>query len=210
MNTQEATRSTGRKTGDADLQELLVGAQQDLAATQAALASTESSRQELARQLRSMSGPGWKPRSRWSWASWVVGLLLGALAWSLVLGTAGSSEVSAAPHTPVLVVPAAAASAMANVGADADWVATLHELDGTWEQDWPRTIAVLEAFMQRWPRHAAARDKLYAALVADADLDIQSGQADAGLAELERAARLLPEREEAWVRLTAMASSGTT
>jgi hypothetical protein len=174
MNTQEAARSTARKTGDVDLQELLVGAQQDLAATQAALASTESNRQELARQLRSMSGPGWRPRSGWSWASCVIGILLGALAWSLVLGTAGTSEVSAAPHTPVLVVPAAAASVMANAGADADWVATLHELDGCWEQDWPRTIAVLETFIQRWPEHAAARDKLYAALVADADLDIQS------------------------------------
>ena len=210
MNTQEAARNTARKTGDADLQELLVGAQQDLAATQAALANTESSRQELARQLRAVSGPGWRQRSGWSWASWLIGILLGALAWSLVLGTAGSAEVSAAPHTPALVIPAAAASVMANVGADADWVATLHELDGTWEQDWPRTIAVLETFIQRWPDYAPARDKLYAALVADADLDIQSGQADAGLAELKRAARLLPEREEAWVRLTAMASSGTT
>jgi hypothetical protein len=210
MNTQEAARSTSRKTGDADLQELLVGTQLELAATQAALASTEPSRQELARQLRSVSGPGWKPRSRWSWASWVVGILLGALASSLALGTVGSREVTAAPHTPILVIPAAAASVMANVGADADWVATLHELDGTWEQDWPRTIAVLETFIQRWPEYAAARDKLYAALVADADLHIQSGQSDAGLAELERALRLLPEREEAWVRLTALARSGTT
>ena len=146
---------------------------------------------------------------RWSWASWLIGILLGALVWSLVLGTAGSAQVSAL-HIRRYWWFRAAASVMANVGADADWVATLHELDGTWEQDWPRTIAVLETFIQRWPDYAAARDKLYAALVADADLDIQSGQADAGLAELKRAARLLPEREEAWVRLTAMASSGTT
>jgi len=122
----------------------------------------------------------------------------------------GGREVSAAPHTPILVIPAAAASVMANVGADADWVATLHELDGTWEHDWPRTIAVLETFIQRWPDYAPARDKLYAALVADADLDIQSGQSDAGLAELERAARLLPDREEAWARLTGLDRSGTT
>ena len=104
------------------------------------------------------------------------------------LGPRAAAAVSAAPHTPYWLFLAAAASVIANVGADADWVATLHELDGTWEQDWPRTIAVLETFIQRWPDYAPARDKLYAALVADADLDIQSGQADAGLAELKRAA----------------------
>jgi len=210
LNTQEAARSTSRRAGDDALEEQLASARQELAATQAALATTESSRQELARQLRLMSGPGWRRRSRWSWASWVVAVLLGALAWSVALGTLGSGEVSAAPHMPTLVVPVAAASAIANLGAEADWVGTLHELDGTWEQDWPRTITVLETFAQRWPDYTAAMDKLYAALVADADLHIQSGQADAGLAELERAARLLPERQEAWARLTGMARSGTT
>jgi len=210
MNTQEAARSTSRRAGDDDLQQLLASARHELAATQAALATTESSRQELARQLRLMSGPGWRPRSRWSWACWVVGVLLGALLWSLTLATLGSGVVSAAPHMPTLVVPVAAASAIANLGAEADWAGTLHELDGTWEQDWPRTTTVLETFVQRWPDYAAAREKLYAALVADADVHIQPGQEDAGLAELKRAARLLPEREEAWARLTGLARSATT
>jgi hypothetical protein len=37
----------------------------------------------------------------------------------------------------------------------------------TWVQNWPGTIAALEQFLARWPGHAAAQDKLYAALLAD-------------------------------------------
>jgi hypothetical protein len=96
------------------------------------------------------------------------------------------------------------------MGADAEWPATVRELDGTWEQDWPRTIAVLDTFIGRWPGYAAAEDKLYAALVADGDAHIQAGQVDAGVSELERAVRLLPGREEAWSLMAQLATSGKT
>ena len=79
-----------------------------------------------------------------------MGIVLGVVLLSLVLGTAGSSQVRAAPYIPPLVVPAPAASAVVSRGADAEWPATLHELDAAWEQDWPRTIAVLEQFLDRW------------------------------------------------------------
>jgi hypothetical protein len=106
-----------------------------------------------------------------------------------------------------LVVPAPAASLVVSRGVDTEWPATLRELDATWEQDWPRTLAVLERFLERWPGYPAAEDKLYAALVADAEGHLQADQVAAGVAELERAARLLPERGEAWARLAQLATA---
>jgi hypothetical protein len=135
-----------------------------------------------------------------------VGIVLGVVLLSLVLGMAGSSQVRAAPYIPPLVVPAPAASAVLSRGADAEWPATLHELDATWEQDWPRTITVLEQFLDHWPGYAAAEDKLYAALVADAEGHLQAEQVAAGVAELERVARRQPGRGEAWARLTQLAT----
>jgi hypothetical protein len=91
--------------------------------------------------------------------------------------------------------------------ADDAWVSLAKELDGTWERDWPQTIALLDRFLERWPTYAVAQGKLYAALVADGDGHIEAGQVDAGVAELERAARLLPERAEAWTLLTQLATA---
>jgi len=153
----------------------------------------------MAAQMRSRPG-------RWVWASYAVGIVLGVVLLSLVLGTAGSRQVRAAPYTPPLVVPAPAASAVVSRGAAAEWPATLHELDATWEQDWPQTIAVLEAFLERWPGYGAAEDKLYAALVADGEAHLQADQGGTGIAEIERAVRLVPERGEAWVLLVQVAT----
>lgn len=80
-------------------------------------------------------------------------------------------------------------------------------MDATWEQDWPRTIALLDAFQERWPGYPATPDQLYAALVADAEANIQAEQVGAGVAELERAARLLPQRGEAWAALAHLAAT---
>ena len=101
-------------------------------------------------------------------------------------------------------------SAVVSRGADAEWPAALHELDATWEQDWPRTIAVLERFLDRWPGYGAAEDKLYAALVADAEANLQTEQVAAGVAELERAARRQPGRGEAWARLAQLAAAAAS
>ena len=122
-------------------------------------------------------------------------------------GAVGSGRVRVAPQTPPLVVPAPIADVVARWGADAEWSAVLHDLDTTWEQDWPRTIAVLEHFLDRWAGYGPAEDKLYAALVADAEGQLQAEQVAAAAAELEQAARLLPERGEAWTRLAQLATA---
>jgi hypothetical protein len=99
------------------------------------------------------------------------------------------------------MMPAPVAGGIADRAANAEWSALLRTRDTTWEQDWPATIAVLERFLARWPGHAAAQGKLYAALVADAETNIQADQVSIDVADLERAARLLPERGEAWAAL---------
>ena len=64
---------------------------------------------------------------------------------------------------------------------------------------------MLEHFLDRWPGYGPAEDKLYAALVADAEGQLQAEQVAAGVAELERAARRQPGRGEAWARLAQLA-----
>jgi len=121
-------------------------------------------------------------------------VVAGALTLSLVLGSVGASSVSVAGvhvAAPIPVVPASGSHE-----ADDAWASLAPELDGTWERDWPQTIALLDKFLKRWTTYAVAQGKLYAALVADGDVHIQAGQVSDGVAELERAARLLPERAE--------------
>jgi len=60
-----------------------------------------------------------------------------------------------------------------------------------------------------WPDAPAGRGKLYAALVAEAETQRQTGRVTAAAVELERAARLLPERGEAWAALAQLAAADT-
>jgi hypothetical protein len=189
-------------------------AQQHLAASEVQLerrevelAASETNRQRLQERLRSMTAQAWSQPSRWSWPRWVLGVLVGAAALSALLGSLGGTQVRLAPSLPPLMVPAPAAASVADQAADAEWSALLRDLDTTWEQDWPRTIAALEQFLARWPGYAAAQDKLYAALIADSQVHLQAGQVHEGVAELEQAARLLPERPEAWALLAQLATS---
>jgi predicted Zn-dependent protease len=105
------------------------------------------------------------------------------------------------------MVPAPAAVSVTDRAADAEWSALLGTLDTTWERDWPTTISALDQFLARWPGHAPAQGKLYAALLADSQVHLQAGQVDDGVAELARAARLLPDRPEAWALLAQLVTS---
>ena len=96
---------------------------------------------------------------------------------------------------------------MAKVLVDAAVCSNPPQLDSTWERDWAGTIRLLDGFLQPWPTYAVAQGKLYAPLVADSQVRIQAGQVGDGVAELGRAARLLPERPEAWALLARLATS---
>jgi serine/threonine protein kinase len=80
--------------------------------------------------------------------------------------------------------------------ADA-WQATLARLDGVWQTDWPMSIQILEGYLQQNPDQQPAIDKLYAALVDYGGELIASGSTDDGIAQLERARDLAPDRQEA-------------
>jgi predicted Zn-dependent protease len=196
------------------LEEQLALARQDLVASQAELArrevelaASETNRQQLQERLRSITPQSWRqPPPRWSWPRWILGVLVGVAALSALLGSVGGTQARLAPSLPPLMVPAPAAASVADRAADAEWPALLRALDTAWEQDWPGTIATLERFLAHWPGHAAGQDKLYAALVADSQVHLQTGQVDEGVVELERAARLLPERPEAWALLAQLAT----
>lgn len=142
-------------------------------------------------------------RTVWSapgaWVGRGVVLALGALALSIVLGIGGAAPLRVA--LVPLAVPAPIVTGLVMRAADADWTVTAHELDTTWEHDWPRTVALLDDFLDRWPGYGPAQDKLYAALVADGQARISVGQGHEGVAQLERAARLLPQRGEAFMAL---------
>jgi hypothetical protein len=79
----------------------------------------------------------------------------------------------------------------------AEWQALQPALDAAWGRDTPRTLALLDDFAARFPNDPTARDKLYAALVAQAQDLADSDQLDAAAEALSRAQTLLPERSEA-------------
>jgi len=123
------------------------------------------------------------------------------------LPMSGLAQLAAVPKA----LPAIAATARARVegpiGADAAWAETAQTLDGTWERDWPRTIALLEDFLTRWPGYTGAEDKLYAALVSSGEALVAAGQVHDGVAQLERAYTLRPDQGQAVVALGQIADS---
>ena len=124
---------------------------------------------------------------------------------SLVFGRVGARSVEVVGVQ--VAAPAPLVAALDTREADAAWASLAPQLDSTWERDWAGTIRLLDGFVQRWPTYAVAQDKLYAALVADGQVHVQAGQVGDGVAELERAARVLPERPEARALLAQLATA---
>jgi hypothetical protein len=142
-----------------------------------------------------------KATHRREWAIRCLCVVAGALVLSLVLRSVGAGSLSVAGVQVAAPAPVVPAPAAAHEEADAAWAGLAPEVDSAWERDWAQTITLLDGFLKRWPTYAVAQDKLYAALVADGDAHVQAGQMSTRVEELERAARLLPARSEAWARL---------
>lgn len=148
-----------------------------------------------------------RPRAARWWMGPLASLVLGSAALAFGLGLTGAAPLRVTPGV-VLAAPAPLVALVLARASETDWATAQNDLDATWERDWPATIARLDAFLARWPEHAGARDKLYAALVAHGSALADSGQRREGTAALERAARLLPERGEAFVALEHPGSGG--
>ena len=102
--------------------------------------------------------------------------------------------------TPTPIVPTPAPTpAEAQV-----WQALQPQLDTAWGSDTPRTVAILDAFLARFPDDEAAREKLYAALLASGRDLISDGDSDQAVDPLERARLLFPTRGEAVDELSSL------
>ena len=110
--------------------------------------------------------------------------------------TAGPTSVPTAVPTSVQTRP---------LTADDAWPATLLALAPIWSTDLPRTTALLDAFLARFPDYPPAVDKQYAALVAYGEKLATAGNLDEATTQLTRARDLDPERVEAPGALRALA-----
>ena len=101
-----------------------------------------------------------------------------------------------ATNTPVPTIPPTPTATPTPAVADV-WREASGDLDTVWGSDWPRAIAILEAFHTRFPSHAAAVDKLYAALVEYARALVDQDDPAGAVAPLQEARALDAAREEA-------------
>ncbi len=100
--------------------------------------------------------------------------------------------------------PSQPESAAKPVAADAAWSQTLGDLAPVWSTDWPKTIALLDAFLAKYPNYGPAKDKQYAALLSYAGALAQVGDLTQSTTLLLRAEALLPDRPEARDALLAL------
>jgi hypothetical protein len=69
------------------------------------------------------------------------------------------------PTSVPIAVPSATPAPNRVVDAAGAWPEVLAQVDTAWGRNWPRVISLNRDFLQRFPGHAAATDKLYTALV---------------------------------------------
>ncbi len=103
-----------------------------------------------------------------------------------------------APPAPTAVPPSATPT------ADQLWRDLQDDLDATWGADWPKTLALIDAFRTQFPTYAPATTKLYAALVSYGEQRLAAGDRAGGIAQFERARSLAPSRPEAVDALRAL------
>jgi serine/threonine protein kinase len=80
---------------------------------------------------------------------------------------------------------------------DRVWAVAQPVLDSVWGQDWPRTLAFLEAFRNAYPDYDPAMDKQYEAMVANAQILLGDQQLAQAADMLSRAEVIRPDRPEA-------------
>lgn len=136
----------------------------------------------------------WADRGRIG--TFVAGALLGAAAGLLAANAALGLE--ARPPAPGPAVSSGLA------GPEERWTSTLAQAEAAWGAHWPRAVAALETFRVDFPDHSAAKEKLYAALLAYGQDLLQSDRVREGSVVLERARILLPQRDEATSALLAL------
>jgi tetratricopeptide (TPR) repeat protein len=122
----------------------------------------------------------------------------------VVIATAPPIATPPPPTAPPATAPPTAVQATPTPTLDQVWQAVLGELDATWTKNWPQSIALLDAFRQRFPDHQPSREKLYSALVFRGEDLLKQGKVEEAIPILERARSTLPGRDEANAMLLAL------
>jgi len=108
-----------------------------------------------------------------------------------------TAVVAIVPIEASTVVPTVAPTEAPTAGPVEAWQATQPLLDAVWTSDTTRAIEILDDFLVRFPDDQQAREKLYAALIADAEQLNDRGALTRAQEQLDRAQQLLPDRPEA-------------
>jgi len=109
------------------------------------------------------------------------------------------------PTSLPIAVPSATSAPTPVTDAASVWPDVLAQVDTAWGRNWPRVISLNRDFLQRFPGHAAAIDKLYAALVEYGREQRDNGELAAARTTFQGAADLQAGRPEATAELEAMA-----
>jgi hypothetical protein len=104
---------------------------------------------------------------------------------------------TSAPAATATSAPAATATVQPTPTVAQAWADVQPELERVWDTDTPRTVAVLDGFLARFPDYPPAREKLYAALISSGVELARAGETEAANQRFEQAQTLLPERGEA-------------
>jgi DNA polymerase III subunit gamma/tau len=120
-------------------------------------------------------------------------ILAPTVASTLVSTAAPTGAPTAAPTG----APTAAPTEAPTAGPVEAWQATQPLLDAVWTSDTTRAIEILDDFLVRFPDDQQAREKLYAALIADAEQLNDRRALTRAQEQLDRAQQLLPDRPEA-------------
>src|SRR5919202_6630350 len=86
---QQRGRDPGEERRRRELEQELAATQRELADAQVQLAASEASQRELTEQVQWLAGQVRSRPGRWAWTSCAVGIVLGVVLLSLVLGMAG-------------------------------------------------------------------------------------------------------------------------
>jgi hypothetical protein len=113
-----------------------------------------------------------------------------------------TSTSAVAPPTPWPTPPPSASTV--TPAPVLSWEQTQAILDTVWERDWPKAISLLSEFVRANPDHAAAKGKLYAALIAQGDLHLKNGDKGSAGANFSQAANLNSGDGAARARLLAL------
>ena len=120
--------------------------------------------------------------------------------------TARPTEAAGLPSA----TPASPTAASQATTSEQAWQDLQPRLDASWATNTPETITLLEGFLAEYPSVALAREKLYAALLANGNDLVSAGDPSAGAEQLTRAAELLPDRPEAQAALASLTPTPTS